>query len=101
LKTEIGEGVLGEGQRAPSYQVWGMGSTVSSPSGVRGRAGEFIGSKAGLWGEASEATALGLVPKGASRLCRQKRKRPSLIDVSIFACISVRLTWVQGPMSVC
>jgi len=35
-RAESGDGVLGEGKRAPSPSARGVGSAVSSPSGVQG-----------------------------------------------------------------
>jgi len=37
-KAESRGGVLWEGQQPPPHKLWGLGSAVSSHSGVRGRA---------------------------------------------------------------
>jgi len=37
-RPRSGGWVPGEGQQPPPHQLWGMGSAVSSPSGVRGGA---------------------------------------------------------------
>jgi len=39
----LGRGFLRRGQRAPPHQLGCLGSAVSSPSGVRGRAQEEVG----------------------------------------------------------